>query len=394
MTKLRGQNGYTLIELVVVLVIIGILAAVSMKSMTRIDDTVRVERTRQELESIAFAAAGDPNQVSGGGRTDYGYVGDVGSLPPNLDALVSNPGGFATWKGPYIGDEFSYDGSSTEFKNDAWGKAYSYSGGVTVSSTGGSSTITREIARSTSDVLRNKVSLAVVDIDNTPPGAAYKDSVEVLLSYPNGSGGTITKSGTPGNDGFIEFDSVPIGIHPIRVIYTPNADTLIRKATVNPGLDYYTEVQYFENVWEGDTASGGSGGGGAGGIEYVTGTGEADGGDCEDIRFSIENTSGGDIEISSLTLTWSSPTVYYRRIRWDGTNVFNQTNPRSGSGDISSFNSAQTIDAGETVEIRVQQFCHNQWSSCGGTENMGETTFTVELSDGTSFEFTTGECDD
>ncbi len=393
MTERRNQHGYTLIELVVVLVIIGILAAVSMKSMTKIDDTVRVERTKRELESIAFAVAGDPSQVSGGGRTDYGYVGDVGSLPPNLTALVSNPGGYTTWKGPYIGDDFSYDGSSSEFKNDAWGKAYAYSAGVTVSSSGGSSTITRKIAKSTNDILRNKVALAVVDLDNTPPGADYRDSVEILLSYPNGSGGTTTKSGTPGNDGFIEFDSVPIGIHPIRVIYTPNADTMIRKAAVNPGIDYYTEVQYFANVWEGDTTSGG-GGGGTGGIEYVSGTGEAAGDECDEVRLSIENTSGSAISISSLTLTWSDADAYYRLIRWDGSTVFDSDSPRSGSGDTSTFSSAQSIDAGETLQIRIEYFCENAWGSCDDEEDMGEVDFTVELSDGTSFDFTTGECDD
>jgi len=134
MARRRSQKGYTLIEMVLVLVIIATIATVGLKSLTAVHQTSRFEETRQELDRLAAAIVGDPSFVSGGSRTDFGYVGDVGSLPPNLDALVTNPGGYATWDGPYLGDDFSTDGSSSTFKIDAWGAAYSYSGGVTVAS--------------------------------------------------------------------------------------------------------------------------------------------------------------------------------------------------------------------------------------------------------------------
>jgi len=257
-------RGYSLIELVVVLVIIGVLATVAMKSLNAVNDTARIEETKRELDRIAFAITGNPELVSGGVRTDYGFVGDCGRLPANLDALVSAPGGYSNWDGPYITDEFSEDGSSSEFKNDAWGTAYSFSGGLTVTSTGGSSTLTRRLANSSDELLRNNASFTFTDLDFTPPGIDYRDSVRFVLFYPY-NGSITSRTNYPANDGFVAFDSIPIGLHTLRVIYLPSNDTLTRKISVSPGQDYYTDIQYHENLWTADTSgSGGSGGGGSG----------------------------------------------------------------------------------------------------------------------------------
>ncbi|RKX23002.1 MAG: hypothetical protein DRP45_10935, partial [Candidatus Zixiibacteriota bacterium] len=175
----------------------------------------------------------------------------IGSLPSSLDALVTNPGSYATWDGPYINDAFSTDGSSSEFKNDAWGTAYSYAGGITVSSTGDSSTITREIANSVAALLYNSISVVVTDLDNTPPGTTYDDSVRLVLSYPNGSGSITSDTKYPAPDGFAEFDSIPIGIHVLKIIYLPTSDTLIRKVIVGPGQDFYSEISLSDNQWSG-----------------------------------------------------------------------------------------------------------------------------------------------
>ncbi|MEA2031894.1 MAG: type II secretion system protein, partial [candidate division Zixibacteria bacterium] len=90
-----------------VIIIIGILSTVALRSVNTITDTAKIEETKQELEALSFAIAGNPDIQNNGIRTDFGYVGDVGSLPPNLDALFSNPGSYATWNGPYIGNRFT-----------------------------------------------------------------------------------------------------------------------------------------------------------------------------------------------------------------------------------------------------------------------------------------------
>ncbi len=235
-----------------VLVIIGIIATVGLNSLTTASHTSRFKETRSEMDRLATAITGDQSLVSGGARTDFGYVGDVGSLPPNLDALIANPGGYATWNGPYFGDEFSTDGSSATFKLDAWGKAYTYSGGTTITSTGGATTLTRDLAASTGDLLHNDVTVVVYDLDQTPPGATYRDSVRVVLSYPNGTGSVTSSSIAPRSDGSAIFDSIPIGIHLVRVVYIPDTDTLQRKIVVNVGQDSYTEISLADTLWSGN----------------------------------------------------------------------------------------------------------------------------------------------
>lgn len=251
MTKKQSQNGYTLIEMVLVLVIIGIIATVGLNSLTAVNQTNRIEQTRAELDRLAVALVGNRALVSSGVRTDFGYVGDVGSLPPNLDALISNPGGYATWKGPYYGDEFSIDGSSSTFKLDAWGKAYTYSGGPTITSTGGATPLTRNLAVSAGDLLYNDVTIVVYDLDRTPPGATYRDSVRVVLSYPNGAGSVTNASIIPRADGSALFDSIPVGIHLLRVVYLPTTDTLRRKVIVNVGQNSYSEISLADTLWSG-----------------------------------------------------------------------------------------------------------------------------------------------
>jgi prepilin-type N-terminal cleavage/methylation domain-containing protein len=132
MREILKIEGYSLIELLVVIVIVSIITAVALKSLRTVNDTVRIENTKKELDQLAYSVSGDPNLTSGGGRIDFGYVGDIGSMPPNLDALVSNPGGFATWQGPYLRDDYlpSAGSSNTEF--DDWGDAYAYAAGISI----------------------------------------------------------------------------------------------------------------------------------------------------------------------------------------------------------------------------------------------------------------------
>lgn len=262
MKKYTKNVGYSLIELLAVIIIVSIIAGIAMKSLRSANDTAKTERTKDELDQLAYAVAGDPNLNSGGTRTDFGYVGDVGAMPPNLDALVANPGSYATWNGPYLRDDYlpSSGSSNTEFKIDDWGSGYSYSGGATITSAGGGSAISRQIANSVSDLLYNPVAVTVTDINHVPPGATNKDSVRIILTYPNGAGGITTKTRYPANDGFVQIDSVPIGQHNLRVVFLPQNDTLTRTVAVNPGEISNVNVNLFRDAWT--SSSGGSGGSG------------------------------------------------------------------------------------------------------------------------------------
>ncbi|MDD4051711.1 MAG: prepilin-type N-terminal cleavage/methylation domain-containing protein [candidate division Zixibacteria bacterium] len=226
------NRGFSLIELLIVIVVLGIMAAVATKSMTGSVESKRHNETEREMEILARAIVGDPGLAQNGRRCDFGYVGDVGAFPPNLQALVQNPGGYSTWRGPYLPPSFTQD--STGFKLDAWGASYAYSGGLTITSTGGGSTMTKLIADAANDYLRNRFAGIVKDAADSLPGIKYRDSVNIRLVVPDGSGGTLVKNIKPDASGTFALDSLPAGIHKLCVIFIPDADTLVRYITVLP----------------------------------------------------------------------------------------------------------------------------------------------------------------
>ena len=120
------SKGITLIDVIITIIIAGILAAVALRSVVKLSDTAKVEETKQELQELEYAVIGNPSIHNEDTREDFGYVGDVGAMPANLDALFSNPGGFATWNGPYVKRRLEQDPS--DYKIDAWGTNYAYSG--------------------------------------------------------------------------------------------------------------------------------------------------------------------------------------------------------------------------------------------------------------------------
>lgn len=249
MKPLRNQRGYSLIEMVVVIIILGVLTAVTMRSLRGANDAMRVNETRAELDRLAWGIAGNPELISGGQRADFGYVGDVGALPANLAALVTNPG-LATWRGPYIRDEFHAAGGGPEvsYNIDAWGDSYTLNG-VNITSAGGGSPLTRRIANNTDELLHNTVTVMVTDLAQMPPGTAYADSVLLLLTIPDGAGSTTTIEASPRPNGMAEFGSIPIGSHLLVMVYRPTADSLRRQVSVYPGQHVHLDLQYPAEVW-------------------------------------------------------------------------------------------------------------------------------------------------
>lgn len=225
------MSGFSMIELLVVIIVIGIMAGSVMQYMaTAIDDT-REAKTIREMDMLATAIVGNPALAQAGTRCDFGYVGDNGAFPPDLQALFENPG-LGTWQGPYIPSGFLQD--SVGFKYDEWNAAYDYSGGIVITSTGGGNAITRKIANNTDDYLLNSFSGEIKDKSDNPPGNTYADSVDIIVMYPDGSGGYDAKMSRPDAAGGFTLDSLPVGRHPLYIIYTPQNDTLSRQITILP----------------------------------------------------------------------------------------------------------------------------------------------------------------
>lgn len=122
------KGGFTLIELVIVIVTLGILAAVAIPKFSNMTDTAKHTATQKELQALKRAISGNPEAISGGRYIDRGYEGDVGFVPGRLEDLAAKPGSVATynkltglgWNGPYIDD------SENKYLTDAWGNNYIY----------------------------------------------------------------------------------------------------------------------------------------------------------------------------------------------------------------------------------------------------------------------------
>jgi type II secretory pathway pseudopilin PulG len=243
MKRHTNTQGFTLVELVIIILLIGIVAALAVREIGTSLETAKYEHTKKELEQLAYAIAGNPSLYNDGARIDFGYVGDVGSMPPNLDALVQNPGGYSTWQGPYITTGLA----GGDFKKDAWNTPYVYTDTL-LRSTGSGTNIDKLIANSTADLLANTVEGYIVDADRQVPGS-NNDSIKVSITYPNGSGGYTTSSQTPSAKGNFAFSNIPIGNQTLRVIYLPKNDTLTYEICINPGSTTKLDIVFPADLW-------------------------------------------------------------------------------------------------------------------------------------------------
>lgn len=131
----QRNSGYTLMEMVMVIILLGILSAVAIPKIGSMLDTSKENSTKQEMQMLRVALIGDASSTVGGEMADKGYFGDVGSVPPNWDALLNKPASVSAWNrntqsgwnGPYVVD----DGG--DFKEDVWGNEYSLTDSTIVS---------------------------------------------------------------------------------------------------------------------------------------------------------------------------------------------------------------------------------------------------------------------
>lgn len=123
-----AENGFTLIELVIIIVTLGILAAVAIPKLGSMAESSKLNATKDEMRLLKKAIIGDPGLVSGGQYVDCGFEGDVGFAPTNLVDLVAKPDSISAydkftrlgWNGPYL------DSAGQSYLTDAWDSAYVY----------------------------------------------------------------------------------------------------------------------------------------------------------------------------------------------------------------------------------------------------------------------------
>lgn len=105
----RGQRGFTLIEIMVVVVILGILGALIVPNIISKPDEARVAAARSDIQSIATALEFYLLDNSTYPSTDQG-----------LEALVSAPSGYPEAK------NWGPDSYLKKLPVDPWGEPYMY----------------------------------------------------------------------------------------------------------------------------------------------------------------------------------------------------------------------------------------------------------------------------
>lgn len=103
----RGERGFTLIEIMVVVVIIGLLAAVIVPEVVNKVDEARVAKAKEDIQSLETAL------------TEYRLDNSVyPTTQQGLKALIKKPNdpALTNWHGPYI----------ERLSLDPWGHPYHY----------------------------------------------------------------------------------------------------------------------------------------------------------------------------------------------------------------------------------------------------------------------------
>ena len=102
----RSDKGFSLIELIVVLVILGLLAAVVAPNVYN-----KLAKGKEQIAKIQI------KELEGGLQLFSFDMGRYPSSAEGLEALVRNPGDNDSWKGPYM---------AKDLPKDPWGRPYVY----------------------------------------------------------------------------------------------------------------------------------------------------------------------------------------------------------------------------------------------------------------------------
>ncbi len=404
--SVRSRGGFSYLTVIVVLAMLGIAGGVAFVFTSQLVDIRRERQSRDELADIKQAIIGNTDYVVLDSRGDFGYIGNMGSLPSGLEDLYKKGSqpvyAFSTakivgagWKGPYITPLLIENVDS--LKKDPFGNDYVYStsqytrsdGEVVVAkitSKGADGTVSTSDDRFV-EVLKREVFATVTGTVTSPDGAALEDAA-VTLNIP-ASGALTTKSTTTDSSGNYSFSDVPFGVSSVEIEAT--ADT----------------------------------GSGTTGIAYVENSAVTINSNTE-VQFQASNLGEDDVTVTNMLVEYTGSSKFYNQIDWSGAVVWDYVThgdppgTRGGSGQTKTFSSSQTVvgtaggaAASSTKLVRVEEssataatailgsgagtggqvtvtigpFYANPTS--GGSSSMLSRTFTITFSDGSVITFDT-----
>lgn len=83
------QSGFTLLEMVLVLFLVGLMASATLMLTDNIEDQAKYDATKQRMEIMRKAIVGDSTRTVNGGPEISGFVADMGRLPLCVAELLA-----------------------------------------------------------------------------------------------------------------------------------------------------------------------------------------------------------------------------------------------------------------------------------------------------------------
>ncbi|MGQ9678166.1 MAG: type II secretion system protein [bacterium] len=375
---MKKQGGFTLMELLVVLLIIGVLSTVAVRTIDATRDRSLFDQTAKEMKELVYAMVGNPDIVANGKRVDFGFYGDMMRLPADLRELVENTTQSPSWRGPYLRRDFLQD--SIGYRFDAWGNPYTYDAinGTIATLGNGKYPMTMRVTEAISHLTNNWIVGNVSDIDNAPPGDKAA-TIGIKLYLPNGSF-YFTR---PDGGGFYQFSPethgpVPIGVHKI-VATRPGGDSIIRWVTITPRSKVVVDFRFtgsFRN--------------------YLEMIGEPIlFGDSAGFRIKVVNSGVTVDSVKSIRLLIAPDSAYLSYLRifsitQGGMPQEQQFSPRPGKGDSMFVDPSFSIqpNKAEEVELSFYGFCKTPNSGDSTKANIYNKLFRLRFNDGSEFAVT------
>ena len=252
---LLRRAGFTLVEMLVVLLILALLTVAAVQSLSPVADQARYDATSRTLDQVYFAVNGEKGlRQSDGTPIITGFISDVGRVPnrgasdatmleelwtdisftfkfrrgPTTPVDCSGIRLACGWRGPYLRVP-----STTAGLVDGWMQPFEYS-----PTTGNLEQIVWPFVSPYDQNDSRQLNDALVSVTGSVLRGGAPANATVILLYPSPAAGdelaTVTKTTTTSDPTFT-FESIPIGNRAICVKYDSDSHIETRYFVVRHG---------------------------------------------------------------------------------------------------------------------------------------------------------------